>query len=123
MVSFTRNKPEKLVKVALFSGRITHSHPVSDAASIAGAYAVKLALDGVEPGEMYESLLNVTEGISQEFTNALKKSYEIASLWYGRRRCSEGTWGRDGMQMRLLPLRISAFCVIRTIIKKQCKPQ
>ena len=44
-----RNDPEKLVKVALLSGRITHSHPVSDAASIAGAYAVKLALDGVEP--------------------------------------------------------------------------
>jgi len=73
-----RNKPEKLVKAALLSGRITHLHPVSDAASIAGAYAVKLALDGLEPGEMYKPLLNVTEGISQEFTDALKKSYEIA---------------------------------------------
>jgi len=73
-----RNNPEKLVEAALLSGRITHSHTVSDAASIAGAYAVKLALDGLEPGEMYEPLLNVTERISQEFTNALKDSYEIA---------------------------------------------
>jgi ADP-ribosylglycohydrolase len=73
-----RNNPEKLVKAALLSGRITHSHPVSDAASISGAYAVKLALDGVEPGEMHESLLSVTEGISQEFTNALRMSYELA---------------------------------------------
>lgn len=73
-----RNDPEKLVKVALISGRITHSHPVSDAASIAGAYAVKLALDGLEPEEMYESLIDITEGISQEFTNALKNSYETA---------------------------------------------
>ena len=63
-----RNNPEKLVKAALLSGRITHSHPVSDAASIAGAYAVKLALDGVEPEKMFEPLLEVTEGISQEFT-------------------------------------------------------
>ena len=28
--------------------------------------------------EMFESLLNVTEGISQEFTDALKNSYETA---------------------------------------------
>ena len=73
-----RNDPKKLVQAALLSGRITHLHPVSDAASIAGAYAVKLALDGVEPGEMYESLLKITEGYSQEFTDALKKSYDIA---------------------------------------------
>jgi ADP-ribosylglycohydrolase len=53
-------------------------HPVSDAASIAGAYAVKLALDGIEPEEMYKTFLKVTEGFSQEFTDALKKSYEMA---------------------------------------------
>jgi ADP-ribosylglycohydrolase len=73
-----RNNFEKLVQAALLSGRITHLHPVSDAASIAGAYAVKLALDDVEPEGMYGSLLKITEGFSQEFTNALKKSYEIA---------------------------------------------
>lgn len=73
-----RNNPEKLAQAALLSGRITHSHPVSDAASVAGAYAVKLALDGLKPEEMYESLLNITEGISQEFTSALRDSYEIA---------------------------------------------
>ena len=73
-----RNSPEKLIKTALFSGRITHSHPISDAASIAGAYIVKLALDGVEPREMFKPILNVTEGISQKFTKALKNSYKIA---------------------------------------------
>ena len=73
-----RNSPEKLIKTALFSGRITHSQPISDAASIAGAYIVKLALNGVEPREMFKPILNVTEGISQEFTKALKNSYEIA---------------------------------------------
>ena len=73
-----RNNPEKLIKAALFSGRITHSHPISDAASIAGAYIVKLVLDGVEPREMFKPILNVTEGISPEFTKALKNSYETA---------------------------------------------
>ncbi|HWQ47691.1 MAG TPA: ADP-ribosylglycohydrolase family protein [Methanosarcina sp.] len=73
-----RNDPKKLVKVAQVSGRITHSHPVSEAASIAGAYSVKLALDGVEPREMFEPLLEVTQGISQEFTQALESSYRTA---------------------------------------------
>jgi ADP-ribosylglycohydrolase len=73
------NNPEKLIQAALLSGRITHSHPVSDAASIAGAYAVKLALDGVEPQEMYEPLLDLTNGISPEFTAALAKAYEKAN--------------------------------------------
>ena len=73
-----RNDPKKLVKVALASGRITHSHPVAEAASLAGAYAVKLALDRIEPMEMFEPLLEVTQGISQEFTQALENSYYMA---------------------------------------------
>lgn len=73
-----QNDPIKLVKVAQVSGRITHSHPVSEAASIAGAYSVKLALDGVKPREMFEPLLEVTQGISPEFTQALESSYNTA---------------------------------------------
>lgn len=73
-----QNDPIKLVKVAQVSGRITHSHPVAEAASIAGAYSVKLALDGVEPGEMFEPLLEVTKGISQEFTQVMESSYKVA---------------------------------------------
>jgi ADP-ribosylglycohydrolase len=73
-----QHDPEKLIKAALCSGRITHLHPVSDAASITGAYAIKLALDGLEPKEMYKPLLGVTQGISHEFTDALKESYKIA---------------------------------------------
>ncbi|AKB49855.1 ADP-ribosylglycohydrolase [Methanosarcina barkeri str. Wiesmoor] len=73
-----RNDPEKLIKAASISGRITHTHPAADAASVAGAYAVKLALDGVEPEEMFEPLLEVTQGISQEFTQALESSYKTA---------------------------------------------
>ena len=73
-----RNDPEKLIKAASLSGRITHIHPAADAASIAGAYAVKLALDGMAPEDMFSPLLKATEGISDEFTEALKGSYELA---------------------------------------------
>ncbi|HII02074.1 TPA: ADP-ribosylglycohydrolase family protein [Methanosarcinaceae archaeon] len=73
-----RNDPEKLLEVASLSGKITHSHPTSDAASIAGAYTVKLALDGIAPEDMFLPLLRVTEGISEEFTDALKVAYELA---------------------------------------------
>ena len=73
-----RNDPVKLLEVASLSGKITHSHPTSDAATIAGAYAVKLALDGIAPEEMFLPLLRVTEGISEEFTEAFKNSYELA---------------------------------------------
>lgn len=73
-----RNDPEKLIKAASISGRITHTHPAADATSVAGAYAVKLALDGVDPREMFEPLLEVTQGISQEFTQALESSYKTA---------------------------------------------
>ncbi len=72
------NDPEKLIKAASISGRITHSHPAADAASVAGAYAVKLALDGVAPEDMFLPLLRATGGISDEFTEALKASYELA---------------------------------------------
>jgi len=73
-----RNDPEKLIDAASLSGRITHTHPTADAASVAGAYALKLALDGITPEDMFLPLLRVTEGISEEFTEALKHSYELA---------------------------------------------
>jgi len=72
------NDPDKLLEVASLSGKITHSHPTSDAATLAGAYAVKLALDGMEPADMFAPLLEVTEGVSREFTNALSGAYELA---------------------------------------------
>ncbi len=105
-----RNNPEKLIKVALFSGRITHSHPISDAASIAGAYIVKLALDGVEPREMFKPILNATEGVSQEFTKALENSYEIAHSVMGDedalRKLGQGWYADETFAL-------AYFCILR----------
>jgi ADP-ribosylglycohydrolase len=62
---------EKLIEVARASGIITHGHPAAIAASIAGAYLVKLALDGVPPDEYLRHTLSITDGISQEFDEVM----------------------------------------------------
>ena len=105
-----QNNPQKLVKVSLISGRITHSHPVSEAASLAGAYAVKLALEGVEPGEMFEPLLEVTQGISQEFTHALESSYNLAYSGIadeeGLKKIGQGWYAEETFAL-------AYFCILR----------
>lgn len=105
-----RNDPQKLVEVALISGRITHSHPVAEAASLAGAYAVKLALDGVEPWEMFEPLIEVTQGISKEFTHALENSYKLAYSDIGDeeglRKLGQGWYADETFAL-------AYFCILR----------
>jgi ADP-ribosylglycohydrolase len=105
-----RNDPPKMVKVALVSGRITHSHPVAEAASIAGAYAVKLAFDGVEPEEMFKPLFEVTKGISQEFTHALENSYKTAYSDVGDeeglRKLGQGWYADETFAL-------AYFCILR----------
>lgn len=61
----------RLREVAQASGLITHGHPAAVAASIAAAYAVKLALDGVPPAEYLRRILSFTDGISDEFDAAI----------------------------------------------------
>ena len=105
-----QNNPEKLIKTALFSGRITHLNPISDAASIAGAYIVKLALDGVDPREMFNPILKVTEGISEKFTKTLKNSYEIAHSAIGDedalRELGQGWYADETFAL-------AYFCILR----------
>ena len=46
---FYQHDPARLREVAHAVGVATHAHPAADASSIAAAYLVKLALDGVSP--------------------------------------------------------------------------
>jgi ADP-ribosylglycohydrolase len=66
-----QHNPARLREVAEASGVITHRHPAAVAASVAGAYLVKLALDGVPPEEYLRRVLAFTDGISDEFDAAL----------------------------------------------------
>jgi len=68
-----QNDPKKLREVAHATGICTHGHPTADAACIGAAYLVKLALDQTPPQDMIPQLLAFTQGISQEFDEAILK--------------------------------------------------
>jgi len=64
---------DKLKEVAHATGICTHGHPTADAACIGAAYLVKLALDGIDPENMINDLLDFTTGISSEWDEAIAK--------------------------------------------------
>jgi ADP-ribosylglycohydrolase len=61
----------RLREVAHATGIATHANPASDAATIAAAYLIKLALDGVPPEEYVRETLAFTDGISSDFDEAM----------------------------------------------------
>ena len=63
----------RLQNIARAQGVLTHRHPTADAACIAGAYLVKLALDGVHPSEYPDRILRFGYGISPEFDAAIER--------------------------------------------------
>ena len=67
-----RNWP-RLIEVASASSLITHGHPCATGGSIATAALVSMALDGMEPKEMVESLCDLVAPISAEFVSAIRK--------------------------------------------------
>jgi len=70
----------RLQTVARAQGVLTHRHPTADAACMAAAYLVKLALDGVEPAEYPRRILKFTGGYAPEFDAAIER-VEAALDW------------------------------------------
>jgi ADP-ribosylglycohydrolase len=68
---FYQGDPGRLQNIARAQGVLTHRHPTADAACVAGAYLVKLALDGVAPSEYPQRVLKFGYGISAEFDAAI----------------------------------------------------
>jgi ADP-ribosylglycohydrolase len=64
----------RLREVAHATGFATHQHPAADAACQAAAYLVKLALDGVPPGDYFDRALQFCAGISGEFDEAVQRA-------------------------------------------------
>lgn len=62
-----------LRRMALAQGWLTHRHPASDAACVAGAYLVKLALDGWPPGEWLDRTRAFTTGMAAELDAAVAR--------------------------------------------------
>ncbi len=61
----------RLKEVAVASSEITHRHPTAIAATVAAAYLVKLALDGIPTADYMPRLYDFTTGISEEFDLAI----------------------------------------------------
>lgn len=98
-----QHETEKLVDVARASGIITHGHPAAVAASIAAAYLVKLALDGVHPDEYMRRVLEITDGISDEFDQAIYRAGQahFASEERALKHIGEGWVGEEAVALAL----------------------
>lgn len=99
----------RLREVAEASGLLTHRHPAAVAASIAAAYAVKLALDAVPVPEYLPRIMTFVAGISDEFDDAI---YHVghAGAWTDEeaalRHIGEGWVGEEAVALAL-------YCIIR----------
>ena len=99
-----QHHPEKLREVAHATGICTHGHPTADAACIGAAYLVKLALDGIGPQDMIHELLAFTNGISDEWDEAIA-SVEKCLDWENEERAleslGEGWIGEEAVALAL----------------------
>jgi ADP-ribosylglycohydrolase len=100
----------RLREVAQASGLITHGHPAAVAASIAAAYAVKLALDGVNIAEYLPRIMAFVDGISEEFDAAIYRVAHVGA-WADEEAAldhiGQGWVGEEAVALAL-------YCVIRS---------
>lgn len=104
-----RHDERRLYEVAHASGLITHGHPAAVAASIAGAYLVKLALTGEHISHYMRRVMTFCDGISDEFDAAILRIGHV--LGWGdeeaaMRHIGEGWVGEEAVALAL-------YCVLR----------
>ena len=91
------------------SGLITHRHPAAIAASIAGAYLVKLALDKVPVTEYMKRVMAFTDGISDEFDAAILRVGHVLG-WVNEEAAldhnGEGWTGDEAIALAI-------YCILR----------
>lgn len=104
-----QHDPARLRSVAVATGRVTHTHRTAEAACLAAAFLVKLALDGVSTDLYPEAVLDVTSGISDEFDAALMRMAH-ALTWSSEEEAmsyiGEGWTGEEAVALAL-------YCVLR----------
>jgi ADP-ribosylglycohydrolase len=74
---FYQYEPGRLQSVARAQGVLTHRHPTSDAACMAAAYLVKLALEAVDPADYPQRVLKFVGGLAPEFDQAIERVPEV----------------------------------------------
>lgn len=106
---FYQHDLARLRTVAIATGSITHTHRAAEAACLAAAMLVKLALDGLPPQDYLPILEEVTADISDEFDLVLHRSAQ--ALWFvseeeAMRYIGEGWTGDEAVGLAL-------YCVMR----------
>ena len=101
--------PQRLRAVAIASSLPTHRHPSAIASAVGAAYLVKLALDGVEPGEMSARLMSFVGGMSTEFDTALATMNSV--LGWTDEVAAMDTIGAGWVGYEAVPLAL--YCVIK----------
>ncbi len=104
-----QHDPDRLREVAHATSIATHAHPSDVTATIAAAYAVKLALDNVPPSQYSQRILAFTKDTSPAFDTAIKRiehviewTDELAAMNY----LGNGWIGQDAVSM-------AVYCAIR----------
>jgi ADP-ribosylglycohydrolase len=99
----------RLREVAMQSGIITHGHPAAVAGSIAAAYLVKLALDGLAPEDYLRRVLAFCDGISDDFDKAMIRISHVlgwGSETHAMRHLGEGWIAEEAVALAL-------YCMLR----------
>lgn len=99
----------RLRELASASSLITHRHPTAIAASVAAAYAVKLALDNVPVSQFIPRIMAFIDGMSDEMDDALRRVGHVGA-WADEEKAlahvGEGWTGEEAVALAL-------YCVLR----------
>lgn len=99
----------QLRETAVSSSQLTHRHPTALAASVAAAYAVKLALDGEPMNDYIRRIMQFTDSMSDEMDDALRRVGH-AGAWADEEAAldhiGQGWTGEEAVALAL-------YCVLR----------
>lgn len=106
-------EPGRLQNVARAQGVLTHRHPTSDAACMAAAYLIKLALENVDPAEYVGRVLKFVGGVAPEFDAALERAREALEWTDIEAALSHVGPTRGGGWIAEEAVSMALFCVLR----------
>lgn len=106
---FYQSDLDRMAEVAAASSIITHAHPAAVAATTAAAYAVKLALEGTPPDDIFAQVQHLPSAQNDEFLDVLRRVGHVLG-WINEiealRHIGEGWAGDEALAMAL-------YCVMQ----------
>lgn len=106
---FFQRQPEQLRRVASAAGKVTHTHPTAEIATIAAAYLIKLALDGAPIDQIVNLTLRFVGRQSQQFTETFRSISE--KLTWPDEVAALNSFGGGWLAHEAVSM--AAFCVLR----------